>query len=548
MVQGAQMKRLTIGIVVLLFIAGLVIPRRALATTYYIAANGSDSNNGTSKTTPWLHAPGMTGCAVTCASTTPQPGDSLIFRGGDTWHYGNSGLTPYVGGTSPHWNFSWSGTSTNCNLDASAGAIVKTSCIYIGVDQTWYSGNSWARPIMNADNPQTTSRPSSCTYDQDGHNFLFIHSYTIVDNFEWLGWCWNSTPNAAVITYMGTMAEVTNNYFHAWTYGSGSNDDEFVMVSCNGTGCTGAEITDHNVFDGSDASLGGLNSGTASGKAVGTSSEVAYNVFWQISNGDVAGTGGLKSVHDNLFYYLVEPQGGVHGNIIEWLGQGSSACTYLYNNLSYVTNEGEGYDMYTGTGGCAYVFNNISWLYRANLTDPPTNGTNGSNCFMEEVSGVFYFFNNTIDSPCGWNGLRGSPNMVLQNNHFIGLSNIVSFAATPGTVTDNGNEVFQSESAANAQGYTPSNNYAPTSSSGASVGAGANLNAFCGGIGDSVAAAACVDGYGGVTYNQTNHTVVANTAVPRPASGSWDAGAYQFSSASVSGQPSPPSDLTAIVQ
>ena len=25
------------------------------ATTYYVAANGSDSNNGTAKTTPWLH-------------------------------------------------------------------------------------------------------------------------------------------------------------------------------------------------------------------------------------------------------------------------------------------------------------------------------------------------------------------------------------------------------------------------------------------------------------------------------------------------------------
>src|SRR4029077_14620960 len=62
--------------------------------TYYIAANGSDSNNGTSKTTPWLHAPGMANCTGTCASTTPQPGDSFIFRGGDIWHMQNSTATP----------------------------------------------------------------------------------------------------------------------------------------------------------------------------------------------------------------------------------------------------------------------------------------------------------------------------------------------------------------------------------------------------------------------------------------------------------------------
>ena len=67
------------------------------ATTYYISAIGADTNNGTTKTTSWLHAPGMTNCSNTCASTTPQPGDSFIFRGGDTWHFGNSGASPYVG-------------------------------------------------------------------------------------------------------------------------------------------------------------------------------------------------------------------------------------------------------------------------------------------------------------------------------------------------------------------------------------------------------------------------------------------------------------------
>src|SRR5690242_4163905 len=78
----------------------------ASATTYYIAANGSDSNNGTSKTSPWQHAPGMPSCTGTCASTTPRAGDQFIFRGGDTWHYGSG--TPSVGGT---WNWNWSGSS-----------------------------------------------------------------------------------------------------------------------------------------------------------------------------------------------------------------------------------------------------------------------------------------------------------------------------------------------------------------------------------------------------------------------------------------------------
>src|SRR6266496_904435 len=54
---------------------------------YYIAANGSDANSGTSKTSPWLHAPGMTGCSGNCASHTPVGGETFILRGGDAWHY-----------------------------------------------------------------------------------------------------------------------------------------------------------------------------------------------------------------------------------------------------------------------------------------------------------------------------------------------------------------------------------------------------------------------------------------------------------------------------
>ena len=36
----------------------------SFATTYYIAATGSDSNNGTSNTSPWLHAPGSYNCSI----------------------------------------------------------------------------------------------------------------------------------------------------------------------------------------------------------------------------------------------------------------------------------------------------------------------------------------------------------------------------------------------------------------------------------------------------------------------------------------------------
>jgi hypothetical protein len=531
-----------------LFVLTALAATSAYPKTYYVAANGADANSGTSKTTPWLHAPGMTGCAAVCASTTPQPGDSFIFRGGDTWHYGNSALTPFVGGTSPHWNWTWAGNSSSCQLDAGAGSVSKSSCIYIGVDSSWFTGSSWSRPVMNMDNPLTTSRPSACTYDQDGQNILMLsRGYLILDNLEWLGLCWNGSPNAGVVTVSSNMVEITNNYFHGWTFGSGSTIDSFPQISCNGSGCTATEIVDHNVFDGSDASLGST-AGKASGKATGGGSELAYNVFWHISNGDIAGTSALTSVHDNLFYYMLEPEGSIHGNIIEWLGAGNSTSTYFYNNLMYVTNEGEGIDMYTGTAGTAYVFNNISWFYRATFGNPITNGNEGNNCYMGEVSGTWYFFNNTTDSPCAFTEARGSISITFENNHFIGFSSssVDAFANTGSSNAEKGGEIFQPEATANGQGYTSSNNYAPASASGATVGAGTNLTSLCSALTNLTASVACTKGYGGVTYDQKNHTAVANSPTPRPANGAWDAGAYEFGGAT-SISPNAPSDLITTV-
>ena len=152
----------------------------ASATTYYIAANGSDSNNG-SKASPWLHAPGMKGCSNSCASTNPQPGDQFIFRGGDTWHY--SAGSP-VG---LPWTWKWSGSSGNP--------------IYIGVDTNWSASGTWSRPVLTMDNPLSTGQPSSCTYDDNDNTAVALSSVGNVtfDNFEFTGKCWAGSPTGAYV-------------------------------------------------------------------------------------------------------------------------------------------------------------------------------------------------------------------------------------------------------------------------------------------------------------------------------------------------------------
>ena len=64
----------------------ILIPSVCFGTNYYADhSKGSDSSSGTSTSTPWQHVPGMSGCSSNCASTTPQPGDTFIFKGGETW-------------------------------------------------------------------------------------------------------------------------------------------------------------------------------------------------------------------------------------------------------------------------------------------------------------------------------------------------------------------------------------------------------------------------------------------------------------------------------
>ena len=68
----------------LIFVA-LVFARPLMATTYFVSNGGSNFNKGTSSGMPWAFAPGMAGCTAACASTRLQPGDSLLFKRGDTW-------------------------------------------------------------------------------------------------------------------------------------------------------------------------------------------------------------------------------------------------------------------------------------------------------------------------------------------------------------------------------------------------------------------------------------------------------------------------------
>src|SRR5215831_232810 len=349
-----------VAITVSIFITAVISP----ASTHYIAANGSDTNSGTSKSAPWLHAPGMPACASNCGAYTPAPGDSFIFRGGDTWHFGNRTASPYTGGT---WAWGWSGTSGNV--------------IYVGVDQTWYNGGSWVRPVLTADNPTSTNAVSSCLYHAGSSNGmvnLYPVRYVTFDNFELTGFCWDNTANANyIVGYGGAVPgyqnpfTIENLYLHGWTHTTAG-------TQAGASGLTGYNqnygvTLQYNVIDGSDSdhySLQPLGQG-------GDTYFFQYNIIRHVGGTSVSNT--CHIAHDNLFEYIYNvTDSSTHTDIYMCYGEagapnfpGDGTPNLFYNNVfrnipgavSYVFAE------FPPPNYTDYVFNNIFHDYGGNATN-----------------------------------------------------------------------------------------------------------------------------------------------------------------------------------
>jgi hypothetical protein len=215
-----------------------------VTSCWYVAANGSDSNTGKDETHPFLHAPFMPNCTSTCATAQSgfAPGQGIILRGGDTWYYFNG--TPLIGlpanwpggvansGGAYAWRPTVSGTASNL--------------VYIGVDKGWFTGASWARPIISGGNATfkpsspnfydpTTTSVTSCAFPNKNLDYMAFTgtTYFIEDNIEWTGLCWDGVPSNSsqsgtqetdyIKHYQGggtgsSPRYFFNNYAHGWSH------------------------------------------------------------------------------------------------------------------------------------------------------------------------------------------------------------------------------------------------------------------------------------------------------------------------------------------
>jgi hypothetical protein len=478
--------------------AGLFTAASAHAATYYIDfAGGSDSNNGTSTSTPWKHAPGMIGCTSICASTAPRPGDRFILKGGVTWP--NSTM---------RWLWQWNGTSA--------------SRIYIGNDGTFGTG----RPILDLGGAVATNR--NVALDVQGN-------YVTVDNIDWKG-LKPSTGNFGEDLFVKVNTQIfpviSRNYFHGWSENGANDSGTAISFATQYPALNTGGIVEYNIVDGSDTpsvladpNCTGSCLGSIAG-IFGSAPIVRFNVFRYVSNGMV---GAFDDVHDNLFEFIRDSLSPTaHENAFE---NNRTCNAKFYNNTVRHIKAGVTVFLAEEVNCTGFAFNNLIYDSTAgnvfNIDIPlPFPG-----CTPDSLGkcpgGRIEVYNNTIE--CGpdsnpsqvctecQDGTASSLGYgyqfcIFRNNHFI-TNNTKIFKTCTFNCTATSN-ITQTKVQANSQGYTIANRFAPASGLGATLASGANL--------------------GSLNIPPLNSDF---RGAPRPAVGNWDRGAYQA--------PAPPSNLRA---
>lgn len=477
----------------LIFIALSLWVAPAWATTYYVAANGADTNNGAAKETPWAHLPGMATCANTCAATTPTAGDTFVLKGGDTWTTANFPVT-----------WVWSGSAGNV--------------ITLGVDATWFTGGAWARPVFDAEGVAISGPKNSFLN-------LVSQQYVTVSNIEIKGFYYSGAGSYGTCAMIqgsgGQNLTLDKLYIHGWShdsYAAGGRDANcHVLLGDTNSPFMAGSVLQNSVIDGSDSTGGGDSLSTYAWPSfINNVMHDFPNMMLPLGNATISG--------NSLYNCNPSFDPDTHGNFLQTLGGPAAGFTvYIHDNV-FTNSSNRCEAAFLGNPGeTDYVWNNVWYNLNENGPALTQNVSPG-----KEV----YFWNNIIVPPAGQYCLRPRDTqnydvITIQNNHCITTSSPAwdpNLTATTKTISTN---VEQTPTVATGQGYTTSQSpyvYFPTSG-GSTIVAGVDLTSNCsGGL-----AGLCSDtSFGSVVGVGNAITGAGRTARVRPNGSAWDAGAYQY--------------------
>jgi len=541
------------------FFVSIAMSVGAQAATYYIDyATGSDSNNGTSKSTPWKHAPGMIGTSGNVlsyetthynSSNTDVAGDSFIFKGGVTWP--NACFA---------WVWRWGGGT---------GWTVGTDAVYFGVDQTWYTGASWSRPIFDAQATDVTINTKGISPIDNVMLRIYkgTGGYFIVDNLEFKGMYHLDNNEDMMLAIAALVAEVKNCYIHGWGHGPIVNTgpcsdmgDGKTYAICNrwASGPDSGEYA-NSAFRALTTSYDNENNdvrvhhcyidGSDSYPTPGNMTNATKGFIRHFYNNYIAYV--QNALTNNFCWYVwgntfeeictvTDFVSNNHRNLYQSYG-GSGKSSYVYNNLAKNVAGGATFLWYPTDSTKFYCFNNV--IYgdnNATLVFSSGQLTSASN-----TAGL-YAWNNTFqlapNNPffaIGGSAIGGSSSgyaayaFFVKNNHLISTNDGIQ-PRIDTVVIDTATNVEHTNAAATSANYTSGSTYpfAPQAVDALTVGNGTNVSSICSSLIDSdpsYPSIACqYDSPLGVSINKTDHTVSYPNRTPILRGQTWDIGAYEY--------------------
>ncbi len=491
----------------------------AFGANYYISTSGSDTNNGTSESTPWAHLPGM---VTWTGKHTPVAGDTFVLRGCDVWPNASFSVL-----------WSWSGTGAS-------------PIVIGGEDTTWYNTTNcpsgWNRPIFDAGLAAIPTQDVVFFFKNGATGVQYVN----LDNIEMRGLYNSGQGSYGALGYIGCYEacqnlHYTHLYLHEWSV---ATDGNCVLVEGQTTSpyFDGSSF-DYGVIDGADATP------DTSCYAFYAFPTVTHSVIQNIPNAILYI--GHGEIGYNTINNITTSNNGTHENAIESLGVDGSGTFYIHDNVISNMAVGEGGQV-CFSGETDYLWNN-TWVLTGGGNAPaiPYNGGSATSCTAVTM------WNNTIVPQSGVNcvhktGASGSTigTLTIQNNHCVTTGSLNdSFSGVATTQIINSNTLM-TPTTATSQGYTSSETlqYSPpsgcTPASCSTLQAGANLtSSWPAGYSTNDTTYACIE--------QTINGVVQSFCPARAATtrqgtggGNWDVGAYYYVASEA---PQPPTGLAAVV-
>ncbi len=414
-----------------------LLAANGVAATYYIDFNtGADTNPGT-KAAPWKRNPHMQGWAGTY---NPQGGDRFIFKGGVVWPSSTLPLKPTA-----------SGAANNPT--------------YFGVEQDWYAGAAWSRPILDAEYIGETC------IDLGSLSWLVFEGFEIkrvisAKNFGF-GLIQGGTPTNVLLKGC---------YLHGWRTTNSADDAHGGVIMMGYAAGVDTLVMEDCEIENSEnqARWGGV---AVRMWGVIRKCRIHHNSSAVLFCLDFDG---------NDLYNICHPVGGFDA-AYHWNGVYLDAKT-LGKNIGYCRNSrirdcGLGANMayLNPRGAKIYCYNNVFW---GEISDQRAVEVEPYNYNSGGTDGEAYIYNNTgfieANSPLIRVVDRGSnPKLavlVAQNNHVIGTNASVQSAnpSSIGSMTI-ANNLVQTPDIALSQGYSSTNQWAPTDAGDATVDRGVSI-------------------------------------------------------------------------